>query len=91
VTHAGNARLIHLLATAPRPRQRWRTPTQVDPRYALEAPAARLPESSLGDGKAPIDLQVRGTTYSDGGIRQYNSGTTLHEEPGEQVPVVLNR
>jgi len=39
----------------------------------------------------PIGHRVRGTTYSDGEIRQYNSGTTLHEEPGEQVPVVLNR
>ena len=49
------------------------------------------PLATLRDGKAPIDLQVRGTTYSDGRIRQYNSGTTLHVEPGEQVPVVLNR
>jgi arylsulfatase A-like enzyme len=49
------------------------------------------PLATLREGKAPIDLTVRGTTYSDGQVRQYQSGATLRIEPGDPLPVVLQR
>ena len=52
----------------------------------LDAPLA-----TLRDGRRPVDLQVRGTTYSDGAVRQYGQDTTVRIEPGDELPVVLQR
>ena len=52
----------------------------------LDAPLA-----TLRAGKAPVDLTVRGTTYSNGTVQQYGQTTTVTVEPGDELPVVLQR
>ncbi len=49
------------------------------------------PLATLRDGQQPVDLQVRGTTYSEGAVRQYGQDTTVRVEPGDELPVVLQR
>ena len=43
---------------------------------------ARL--ATLREGKAPVDLTVRGTTYADGMVTQYERSTTVTVEPGDE-------
>ena len=38
-----------------------------------------------------MELTVRGTTYSDGKVQQYDQSTTLTVEPGDELPVVLQQ
>ena len=45
--------------------------------------------ATLREGREPLSLQVRGTTYADGRLRHHGRTTTLVVEPGQEVPLVV--
>ncbi|MFC0040179.1 sulfatase [Actinomadura rayongensis] len=47
------------------------------------------PLATLRAGRPPLELQVRGTTYSAKTVRHYARSTTLRVQPGDEVPLVL--
>lgn len=49
------------------------------------------PLATLRAGHAPVELQVRGTTYSHGEVQHYDRSTTLRIQPGDELPLVLQK
>jgi arylsulfatase A-like enzyme len=49
------------------------------------------PLATLREGHAPVELQVRGTTYSHGEVQHYGRSTTLRIQPGDELPLVLQK